>query len=134
MYKNTVSLLDITENDNILDIGYGNGYLLECIYKKTKANLYGIDVSEDMKMEATKRNQVAMRDGKLFLETGDCCDLKYSDNHFGAITSINTIYFWSDAVRGLKEIHRVLKDGSSFYNVAYTKKLARQAFLYRKGI
>ncbi len=133
MYKNTVSLLDITENDNILDIGYGNGYLLECIYKKTKANLYGIDVSEDMKIEATKRNQVAMRDGKLFLETGDCCDLKYSDNYFGAVTSINTIYFWSDAVKGLTEIHRVLKAGSSFYNVAYTKDWLNKLSYTEKG-
>ena len=68
MYKKVVSLLHVSDQDNVLDIGYGNGYLLQRIYKKTKANLYGIDISEDMKMQAVKRNSKAVDDGKLFLE------------------------------------------------------------------
>lgn len=28
MYKNTVSLMDVKKGDAVLDIGYGNGYLL----------------------------------------------------------------------------------------------------------
>jgi len=74
MYKNTVSVIGLSSDENILDIGYGNGYLLKCVYKKTKANLYGIDISEDMKIQATKRNKKALSDGKLFLDIGDCCD------------------------------------------------------------
>lgn len=41
MYKKTVSLLNISDNDNVLDIGYGNGYLLKCIYRKAKAIYMG---------------------------------------------------------------------------------------------
>lgn len=122
MYKNTVSVMNISPDENMLDIGYGNGYLLNCVYKKTKANLYGIDISEDMKIQATKRNKKALRDGKLFLDTGDCCDLKYADDFFEAVTSINTVYFWEDTVKGLSEIYRTLKAGGSFYNVVYTKE------------
>ena len=133
MYKNTVALLDITNDENVLDIGYGNGYLLKCVYKKTKANLYGIDISEDMKLQATKRNQAAWRDGKLFLEIGDCCDLKYEDDYFKAITSINTVYFWSDTVKGLSEIRRTLKSGASFYNVVYTKEWLDKLSYTEKG-
>lgn len=133
MYRNTVSMLEISKDENVLDIGYGNGYLLKCVYKKTKANLYGIDISEDMKIEAIKRNKAAMDDGKLFLEVGDCCDLKYEDNYFGAITSINTVYFWDDTVKGLSEIHRTLKDGASFYNVVYTKEWLDKLSYTEKG-
>lgn len=133
MYKNTVALLKVSDNDNILDIGYGNGYLLQLIYKKNKANLYGIDISEDMKDEATKRNVQADRDGKLFLDVGDCCDLKYQNDFFGAITSINTVYFWSDTVKGLSEIHRTLKSGASFYNVLYTKEWLDKLSYTEKG-
>lgn len=122
MYKNTVSVMNISPDENMLDIGYGNGYLLNCVYKKTKANLYGIDISEDMRIQATKRNKKALRDGKLFLDTGDCCDLKYADDFFEAVTSINTVYFWEDTVKGLSEIYRTLKAGGSFYNVVYTKE------------
>lgn len=133
MYKNTVSLIDISSESNLLDIGYGNGYLLTCVYKKTKANLYGIDISEDMKIQATKRNKKAVRAGKLFLDTGDCCDLKYSDDFFEAVTSINTVYFWEDTIKGLSEIHRTLKSGGSFYNVVYTKEWLDKLSYTEKG-
>ncbi|MDO4188759.1 MAG: class I SAM-dependent methyltransferase [Lachnospiraceae bacterium] len=133
MYRNTVALLEVSKDDNVLDIGYGNGYLLKCIYKKAKSNLYGIDISEDMKIQATKRNKSAMKDGKLFLEIGDCCDLKYEDDFFGAVTSINTVYFWGDTVKGLSEIHRVLKAGAPFYNVVYTKEWLDKLSYTEKG-
>lgn len=133
MYKKVVSLLHVSDQDKVLDIGYGNGYLLRCIYKKTKANLYGIDISEDMKIQAAKRNSKAIDDGKLFLDIGDCCNLKYADNNFEAVTSINTIYFWSDPVKGLSEIHRALKKGASFYNVVYTKEWLDRLSYTEKG-
>ena len=133
MYKNTVSVMNISPDENMLDIGYGNGYLLNCVYKKTKAKLYGIDISEDMKIQATKRNKKALSDGKLFLDIGDCCDLKYSDDFFEAITSINTVYFWEDTVKGLSEIHRTLKSGGSFYNVVYTKEWLDKLSYTEKG-
>ena len=133
MYKNTVSVMNISPDENMLDIGYGNGYLLNCVYKKTKANLYGIDISEDMRIQATKRNKKALRDGKLFLDTGDCCDLKYADDFFEAVTSINTVYFCEDTVKGLSEIYRTLKAGGSFYNVVYTKEWLDKLSYTEKG-
>ena len=133
MYKNTVSLIDIPSGSNLLDIGYGNGYLLNCVYKKTRANLYGIDISEDMKIQATKRNKIAMHDEKLFLDIGDCCDLKYEDDFFEAVTSINTVYFWEDTIKGLSEIRRTLKAGGSFYNVVYTKEWLDKLSYTEKG-
>ena len=133
MYKNTVSLIGISSDENILDIGYGNGYLLKYVYKKTKTNLYGIDISEDMKAQATKRNKSALNDGKLFLDIGDCCDLKYEDDFFEAVTSINTVYFWEDTIKGLSEIRRTLKEGGSFYNVVYTKEWLDKLSYTQKG-
>lgn len=133
MYKNTVNLLDVNDNDQVLDIGYGNGYLLRLIYKKAKANLHGIDISEDMKDQATKKNKKALKDGRLNLCVGDCCDLQYEDNMFSAVTSINTVYFWSDTVKGLSEIRRVLNPGSSFYNVVYTKEWLDKLSYTEKG-
>lgn len=133
MYKRTVSILEIKPNDRVLDIGYGNGYLLQLIYKRAKANLYGIDISEDMKMQATKRNRDAASDGRLFLEIGDCCEMQFDDNYFAAVTSINTVYFWSDTVKGLSKIRRTLNEGASFYNVVYTKEWLDQLSYTEKG-
>ena len=122
MYKNTVAMLKVDNGDKILDIGYGNGFLLQKIYKKCPVDLYGIDISDDMLAQATRRNNQAMKNGQLFLQVGDCCNLPYNDNMFSSVSSINTIYFWSDTVKGLSEIRRVLKPGKSFFNVMYTKE------------
>ena len=42
-------ILALDKNQKLLDIGYGNGYLLKLADKKFGCNLYGIDISEDMK-------------------------------------------------------------------------------------
>ncbi len=133
MYKNTVTLINIDRGDKFLDIGYGNGYLLQRIYSKTEADLYGIDISADMMKQALKRNKKAAKHGQLFLQIGNCCDLPYEDNMFSAVSSVNTVYFWSDTVKGLTEINRVLKPGSSFYNVVYTKEYLDTLSYTKKG-
>lgn len=122
MYKNTVALVDVSPDDKVLDIGFGNGCLLQLLYNKCKCDMYGIDISEDMVTAATSRNARASRDGKLHLQWGDCCDLPFDENSFAAVTSINTVYFWNNTEDGLAEIHRVLKPGATFYNVVYTKE------------
>lgn len=133
MYRNAVALMQIEDNDKVLDIGYGNGYLLQLIYKKYKVDMYGIDISEDMRVQATNRNRQAASNGQLHLQLGDCCSLLYEDNMFSNITSVNTVYFWKDTMKGLSEIKRVLKPGKSFYNVVYTKEWLDTLSYTKKG-
>jgi len=133
MYDRTVELLKLGPENRVLDIGYGNGYLLNSVYRKTGAELHGIDISEDMRKRADKRNRAARNDRKLFLKVGDCCNLCYEDEYFHAVTSINTVYFWSDTAKGLSEIRRTLKTGCSFYNVAYSKEFLDSLRYTEKG-
>ncbi|MCQ2587099.1 MAG: hypothetical protein MJ174_03205 [Treponema sp.] len=44
-----------------MDIRYGNGYLLKLADKSFSCNLYGIDISEDKKTLAEKRNKKALK-------------------------------------------------------------------------
>lgn len=133
MYLKVVDEVTVKDGEKVLDIGYGNGYLLQKLYKKTKAELYGIDISEDMKAQAEKRCKNAKASGKLFLRVGDCCDLPYDDEMFSAITSVNTVYFWSDTTKGLSEIRRTLRTGGSFYNIVYTKEFLDSLSYTKKG-
>ncbi len=133
MYRKTVSLMKINSGDKILDIGYGNGFLLKLLYKKKKVDMYGIDISEDMQVRASKKNKKAIAENHLHLQVGDCCDLEFEDEMFSSVTSINTVYFWNDTVKGLSEIRRVLKTGKSFYNVVYTKKWLDTLSYTQKG-
>ena len=49
----------------MLDIGYGNGFLLQRLDRRFKPELYGIDISEDMLLAAEKRNRKAKEAGSL---------------------------------------------------------------------
>ena len=134
MYKKVISLIDAADGSKILDVGCGNGYLLKLINKKNHSyDLYGIDISEDMKIKTEAANKKAAREGRLKIETGDCCRLPYNDGMFSVITSVNTVYFWEDVIKGLSEIKRVLKDNGTFYNVVYTKEWLDKLSYTKKG-
>ena len=120
MYQSVVTR--ISKEDKILDIGYGNGYLIEKMYKKSGTSIAGIDISDDMRKAATKRNHFGVDKGDIKLYIGDCCDLQFDSNFFDIVTTVNTIYFWNDTLQGLKEIQRVLNDGGLFYNAVYSKE------------
>lgn len=133
MYKKTVFLLSLNKNQKLLDIGYGNGYLLKLADKTFGCNLYGIDISEDMKELAEKRNKKAIHDKRLKLEVGDCCNLQFAENSFDAVSSINTVYFWEDTVKGLSEIRRCLVPDGCFINAVYTKEWLSRTKMADKG-
>ena len=46
---------------------------------------------------------------------------------------VNTIYFWSDTVKGLSEIKRVLRDKGIFYNAVYTRDWMRKTSYTQEG-
>jgi ubiquinone/menaquinone biosynthesis C-methylase UbiE len=123
LYRKAAALVAQTAGSKLLDVGYGNGYLLQLIdHSSRQWDLYGIDISADMKDAAQQRNQKALTQGRLHLKVGDCCALPFPDGIFDATTSVNTIYFWGDTAQGLREICRCLTVGGVFYNVCYTKR------------
>lgn len=133
MYEKVISHVLLKSEDNLLDIGYGNGYLIHKISKHVNPNIYGIDISEDMKHNASKKNKKGIQRGKIKLFIGDCCNLDFKNEIFEAVTSVNTIYFWEDTLKGLKEINRVLKEGAIFYNAVYSKEWLEKLSYTQKG-
>lgn len=122
MYRSVVKELLVDEHSKVLEIGYGNGYLIEKLYKIRHPYIWGIDISKDMQEIAGKRNKKALAADKLKLLVGDCCALQFKNDFFDRVTSINTIYFWKSTLKGLEEIHRVLKKDGVFINVVYSKE------------
>ena len=121
MYKSVINEIIADSTFDILDIGYGNGYLLHKMYKKFGCNLKGIEVSPDAEKLAFKRNKNEIKKGKIELIAADCCDMPFKSGQFEFVTTVNTIYFWKDTEKGLTEIQRVLKDGGVFYCAVYSK-------------
>jgi ubiquinone/menaquinone biosynthesis C-methylase UbiE len=117
----------------ILDIGVGNGYLEKILSGESDVIVSGIDISEDMLKSAAKRNHTAVQQGRVVLTLGDCCNLAFPDGMFDAVTSVNTIYFWSDTIKGLSEIRRVLKDDGIFVNAVYSQEWLKRVSYTKKG-
>jgi ubiquinone/menaquinone biosynthesis C-methylase UbiE len=106
----TVSLLDIGETSQVLEIGFGTGLAIAKAAKlTTNGCVYGIDHSQTMLEVAQKRNQKAVRSGRVNLQLGNVMALPFEDNYFDIVYSINCIYFWELPTQGLAEIYRVLK-------------------------
>ena len=136
MYKNILMQLGTKKyfgNKNILDIGCGNGYMIKKLYRRTGADIYGTDISEDMVLAAKKRNKKAVDKGKLSVSQGDVCTLDFESGSMDIVTSVNTIYFWNSPQQGMEETCRVLKKGGVFYNAVYSKQWLQKLSYTKKG-
>lgn len=133
LYKGIVNELALRDDLKLLDIGFGNGYLEKLIFQKGKCIIKGIDISEDMVKKATAVNKAYVDAGRMSFALGDCCDLDFEDKSIHVVTTINTIYFWEDTMKGMKEIYRVLTEDGVFYNAVLTKESLDKVFYTKNG-
>ena len=67
----TISMLDIQPDDQVLEIGFGPGQAIQEVAKLTPNGFVaGIDLSETMVAQASKRNAAAIRSGRVLLQQG----------------------------------------------------------------
>jgi ubiquinone/menaquinone biosynthesis C-methylase UbiE len=106
----TLEVLQATAGDNILEIGMGNGFFVHKIIEKDNSIQYtGADFSNVMIKEAQRINMPWINNGQARFVLSDVAALPFDDNSFNKAFTINTIYFWEDAVKVLDEIKRVLQ-------------------------
>lgn len=121
-YKSIINNLNCSKDDKILDIGFGNGYLIDTLAKKNKGKFYGIEISEDMIKAGNKRNLKLIEQEKVHLTKGNVMEIPFEDTYFNKIYTVNTVYFWEDLDKSLLEIKRVLKPNGVFVNTIYSKQ------------
>lgn len=104
-----LNMVDLNSNACVLDIGCGNGKMLEYIHNKTKAEIYGFDYSENAIETAVKR----LGDYERF-QVALIGDIDYDENKFDLITSMDTIYFAPDISAFVSHIYKWLKPNGIF--------------------
>ncbi len=116
MYDLLFSALHLQPGETLLEIGFGNGYHFPRYFaEQADITLYGLDYSDLMNREATRRNTPLVEAKKLFLQCGDALKMPYEDATFDKVIALNTIYFWTPLEDYFKEIRRILKnDGLLF--------------------
>ncbi len=96
--------------EDILEVGYGHGRTLATAAERAPdARFAGIDISEDARLAASRRCRALLASGRLDLRVGESSRLPWDAGVFDKVFSVNTLYFWSEPVRDLGEIRRVLR-------------------------
>lgn len=103
---------ELAQDSSILDVGCAKGFMLYDFKKNyPKLKLAGVDISS----YAIQNSHSEVSD---YVETGDAKNLKFDDNSFDLVISINTVHnlVLDDCKKAILEIQRVAK-GNSFLTV-----------------
>lgn len=107
-----LDLLDLKPEDRVLEVGFGGGDLIARMTPGvTSGSITGLDYSPDIVALGERRFRHLILRGRLELRCASVEAMPYEDGRFTKACTINTIYFWPDPARALRELHRVLTDG-----------------------
>jgi ubiquinone/menaquinone biosynthesis C-methylase UbiE len=109
-----VSLLGVRPADRVLEIGFGPGLAVAALASRVAppGHVYGIDHSDVMLRQATKRNAAAIRAGRVTLTRASVEGLPPAlDGPFDAIFAVNSFAFWKTPVQLLEDLRRRLAPG-----------------------
>jgi ubiquinone/menaquinone biosynthesis C-methylase UbiE len=108
------SLLDVQPTDRVLEIGFGPGLAIAELSRRVGASghVYGLDHSDVMLRQATKRNAAAIQAGRVTLTLGTVEQLPPAlDGPFDAILAVNSLGFWPAPAERLHDLRRRLTPG-----------------------
>ncbi|RZL36800.1 MAG: class I SAM-dependent methyltransferase [Pedobacter sp.] len=110
MTKSTYKALNLSNDDQILEFGHGNGkHIGEILSSAENITYTGLEISELMKSEAESQKLE-----KCFFELYDGTKIPFQEDSFSKAFTVNTIYFWEKPLELLKDIYRVLKTDGLF--------------------
>jgi SAM-dependent methyltransferase len=108
-----LELLHIRPTDRVLEVGCGHGRTIARAASIARQGVVaGIDVSADMVRMATQWNHRLIQEGRVAVQQADSAQIPYGDESFDRVYTVHTLYFWGDPRAHLREMYRVMKDGT----------------------
>jgi ubiquinone/menaquinone biosynthesis C-methylase UbiE len=115
-YKKTIPMLNIQSGDKVFEIGYGTGYVINYLANNSKGCTFcGIDYSELMYKQATKRNKEFIDSGIMKLGYGDILTANLGSEKYNKVFCINVIYFWDDLSKAFNKVYTMLEEQGVYY-------------------
>lgn len=126
--------LAIRQGDRILEIGFGGGSLLARILQTgLPERVVGVDYAEDALKVAQKKLRQYIQSGQLSLQQGNANHLSFPDQQFDHICTVNTLYFWPEALAVFQECYRVLRPQGTFVICYNTQTFLEEQGLIQQG-
>lgn len=114
-----LSHIDLHAGDTVLDIGCGGGNTLARMAERvTEGHLVGIDYAETSVEASRAFNAPLIEAGRMEILHGSVEHLPFTDEHFDAVVTVESFYFWPNPEECLKEVARVVKKGGTFLLLA----------------
>jgi ubiquinone/menaquinone biosynthesis C-methylase UbiE len=129
MNRYTYKNMNVSLDDELLEIGFGNGKFIPELFENDRKFKYtGIEISKVMLEEAQKNIPANIKDNVNLLKAS-IDNIEFEDSSFDKICAINAMYFWNKPIDYLKEIKRVLKPGGELFICIRSKEvMERQEF------
>lgn len=131
MWRNTlVKWMKTNTPQYVLDVATGTGDLAIAIQKGTGAKVMGLDLSQQMLnvgIEKVKRMNLSK---EIVMMKGDAEHLPFEDNQFDAVSVAFGVRNFENLNKGLSELKRMVKIGSSVYILEFSKVEGFMAPLY----
>lgn len=109
------------KNPEILDVATGTADLAIAASKLAPKRITGIDISENMLAIGRKKIRRKGLSELIHLYEGDSEKINFSDNTFDIVMVAFGVRNFSDTVKGLNEMHRVLKPGGMIMVLEFSK-------------
>jgi ubiquinone/menaquinone biosynthesis C-methylase UbiE len=109
-----VSLLDAQPTERVLEIGFGPGVAIAELSRRVGArgHVYGIDHSDVMLRQATRRNRAAVAAGRVTLIRASVDQIPAAlGGPFDAVFAVNSLGFWPAPGERLGELRRRMRPG-----------------------
>jgi cyclopropane fatty-acyl-phospholipid synthase-like methyltransferase len=108
----TISLLNLQPSDRVLEIGFGPGVTIQKMSEIViHGVIWGVDHSDVMFRQASKRNQRAISAGRVRLVLTSVSQLPSFDGPFDKILDVNGFQFWDNKTDVLRRLREQLRAG-----------------------
>ena len=113
--EQAIARMRVPKDARVLDLGCGSGWATRLFAEQAQeGSVIGVDIADEMITTARAASE-DFRNVEFRLASAE--RLPFDDRYFSHAFSMESLYYYEDMGRALREVHRVLEPGGQFVTV-----------------